>query len=160
MPEDFTRSRLYFADSALKSSPLWNFTPRRSLTSQVVGATSFGSSAASAGTIFRFGSRSTSVSNRWVATMEAGASCWFMVSSVVGSTPWAMTTLPCGAASPRTGAASIEHGEQHGVSTHPGRTVRLSARERGGYFPSLTAMSKPLIRSSPRAFQVMRLVAP
>ena len=51
---DFTRSRLNFTDSALKSSPLWNLTPWRSFTSHVVGATSFGSSAASAGTILRF----------------------------------------------------------------------------------------------------------
>ena len=50
----FTRSRLNFTDSALNSSPLWNLTPRRSFTSHVVGATSFGSSAASAGTILRF----------------------------------------------------------------------------------------------------------
>src|SRR3989442_826840 len=40
------RSRLHFADSASKSSPLWNFTPLRSLTSHVVGATSFGISLA------------------------------------------------------------------------------------------------------------------
>src|SRR4029450_8878077 len=39
------RSRLNFTDSASNVSPLWNFTPRRSLNSQVVGATSFGSSA-------------------------------------------------------------------------------------------------------------------
>jgi hypothetical protein len=32
-----TRSRLNFTDSALNSSPLWNLTPRRSLTSHVVG---------------------------------------------------------------------------------------------------------------------------
>jgi hypothetical protein len=50
----FTRSRLYFTDSALNSSPLWNLTPLRSLTSHTVGATSFGSSAARAGTILRF----------------------------------------------------------------------------------------------------------
>lgn len=29
-----------------------------------------------------------------------------------------------------------------------------------GYLPSFTAMSYPLMRSSPRAFQVTRLVAP
>jgi hypothetical protein len=45
-----SRSRLNFTDSASKTSPLWNFTPLRSLISQVVGATSFGSSAASSGT--------------------------------------------------------------------------------------------------------------
>ncbi len=50
---DFTRSRLNFTESALKSSPLWNLTPLRSLISQTVGATSFGSSLASAGTILR-----------------------------------------------------------------------------------------------------------
>jgi hypothetical protein len=53
-----SRSRLNFADSAVKSSPLWNFTPLRSLISHVVGATSFGISVASAGTILRFWSRS------------------------------------------------------------------------------------------------------
>ena len=52
------RSRLHFADSASKSSPLWNFTPLRSLTSHVVGATSFGISVASEGTTLRPGSRS------------------------------------------------------------------------------------------------------
>src|SRR4029434_7105794 len=102
----FTRSRLYFTDSALNSSPLWNLTPLRSLTSQVVGATSLGSSAARAGTILRFPSRSTRVSKRWVASTDAGVSCWFMVSSVVGSTPCARTTLPSGAAATRAGAAS------------------------------------------------------
>src|SRR6266481_9831715 len=56
-----SRSRLNFTESALKSSPLWNLTPLRSLISQIVGATSFGSSAASAGTIFRLWSRSTSL---------------------------------------------------------------------------------------------------
>src|SRR6267378_3459315 len=61
----FTRSRLNFADSALKSSPLVNLTPLRSLTSHVVGATSFGISVASEGTILRFGSRSHSVSKMW-----------------------------------------------------------------------------------------------
>src|SRR4026207_65636 len=38
----FTRSRLNFTDSAVNSSPLWNLTPLRSLTSQTVGATSLG----------------------------------------------------------------------------------------------------------------------
>ena len=47
------RSRLNFTDSAVKSSPLWNLTPLRSLNSQVVGATSLGISAASAGTSFK-----------------------------------------------------------------------------------------------------------
>ena len=47
------RSMLNLTASALKSSPLWNLTPRRSLNSQVVGATSFGISAASAGTSLR-----------------------------------------------------------------------------------------------------------
>src|SRR4030095_12987537 len=46
-----TRSRLYFTDSALNSSPLWNLTPLRSLTSQVGGATSLGSCAARGGTL-------------------------------------------------------------------------------------------------------------
>src|SRR5438105_13910061 len=53
----FTRSMLNLADSALNSSPLWNLTPLRSLTSHVVGATSFGISVASAGMILRLGSR-------------------------------------------------------------------------------------------------------
>ena len=44
---------LNLTESALKSSPLWNLTPRRSLNSQTVGATSFGISAASAGTSLR-----------------------------------------------------------------------------------------------------------
>src|SRR5678815_2975881 len=48
---DFTRSRLNFTESALNSSPLWNLTPLRSLTSHTVGAASFGTSLASAGTI-------------------------------------------------------------------------------------------------------------
>ena len=55
------RSRLNFTESALKSSPLWNFTPRLSLISHTWGEISFGSSAASAGTIFKLGSRSTSL---------------------------------------------------------------------------------------------------
>src|SRR4029453_2286928 len=104
---DFTRSRLNFTDSALNSSPLWNLIPLRSLTSQVVGATSLGSSAARAGTSLRFGSRSTSVSKMCVATTDAGVSCWFMVSSVVGSTPCAITTLPSGAASAGAGSADM-----------------------------------------------------
>ena len=99
-----SRSRLNFTESALKSSPLWNFTPLRSLISQVVGATSLGSSAASAGTSFRLWSRSTSMSNICAPTLEAGCSDWFIMSSVVGSTPWAMTTLPSGAAKVATGS--------------------------------------------------------
>ena len=47
------RSRLNFTASALKSSPLWNFTPRRSLISHTWGETSLGSSVANAGTIFK-----------------------------------------------------------------------------------------------------------
>src|SRR3990170_2899925 len=39
------------------------------------------------------------------AITDAGVSCWFMASSEVGSTPWAMTTLPSGAAQPAPGAA-------------------------------------------------------
>ena len=66
---------LNFTASALKSSPLWNFTPLRSLNSQVVGATSLGSSAASAGTSLRLGSRSRSASNIWAPTLDAGCSC-------------------------------------------------------------------------------------
>src|SRR6266851_2646041 len=93
------RSRLNLTDSALKSSPLWNLTPRRSLISQTVGATSFGISTASAGTIFRSGPRSTSDSKICAPTFEAGCSCWCIMSSVVGSTPCAITTLPSGAAS-------------------------------------------------------------
>src|SRR5438132_13530354 len=94
----FTRSILNFADSALNSSPLVNLTPLRSLTSHVVGPTSFGISVASPGTILRLGSRSQSVSKICAAMIDAGASCWFMMSSVVGSTPCAITTLPAGAA--------------------------------------------------------------
>src|SRR5947208_15791287 len=45
----FTRSILHFADSALKSSPLVNLTPWRSLTSRVVGAPSCGLAGASGG---------------------------------------------------------------------------------------------------------------
>ena len=43
-----------FNAESVKFSPLWNFTPRRSLNSHVVGATSLGISAASAGTSLRF----------------------------------------------------------------------------------------------------------
>ena len=93
-----SRSRLNLTDSALNSSPLWNLTPLRSLTSHTVGATSLGSSTARAGTILRFASRSTRVSKICAPTLEAGVSCWFIMSRVVGSTPWAMTTLPAGAA--------------------------------------------------------------
>src|SRR3989440_9438117 len=93
-----TRSRLNFAASALKSSPLVNLTPLRSLTSHVVGATSFGVSVASPGMILRFGSRSHIVSKMCEPMIDAGDSCWVMISSVVGSTPCAITTLPAGAA--------------------------------------------------------------
>src|SRR2546428_382355 len=102
----FTRSMLNFADSALKSSPLWNLTPLRSLTSHVVGATTWEVKLASAGVGLRLASRSTSVSNIWAPTFEAGVSCWFIMSSVDGSTPWAMTTLPAGAAAATSGSAS------------------------------------------------------
>src|SRR5215468_1278009 len=71
----FTRSRLNFADSALNSSPLVNLTPLRSLTSHVVGATSFGISVASAGMILRFASRSQSVSKMCEPMIDAGDSC-------------------------------------------------------------------------------------
>ena len=40
------------------------------------------------------------------ARTEAGVSCWFMVSSEVGSTPCAMTIFPAGAATARTGATT------------------------------------------------------
>ncbi len=101
-----SRSSEYFAESALNSSPLWNLTPLRSFTSHVVGATSFGSSAASAGWILRFASRSTSVSKMWRPTLDAGLSDWFIMSSVEGSTPCAITTLPSGAADAVHGIAS------------------------------------------------------
>jgi len=101
----FTRSMLNFADSALNSSPLVNLTPLRSFTSHVVGATSFGMSVANAGTILRFASRSQSVSKMWEAMIDAGASCWSMMSSLVGSTPCAITTLPAGAAAAATGSS-------------------------------------------------------
>src|SRR5437867_1596207 len=68
----FTRSRLNFADSALKSSPLWNLTPRRSLTSHTCGEISFGSSAASAGWILRLASRATRASKMCAPTTDAG----------------------------------------------------------------------------------------
>ena len=107
--ESLARSRLNFTDSEVKSSPLWNFTPRRSLTSHTCGDTSLGNSAASAGTSLRFWSRSTSISKMCRPTTEAGVSCWFMMSSVVGSTPWAITTFPAGAAGAATGIASRTH---------------------------------------------------
>src|SRR5262249_34590806 len=71
----FTRSRLNFADSALKSSPLVNLTPLRSFTSHMVGATSFGISVARPGMILRFASRSHSVSKMCDAMIDAGDSC-------------------------------------------------------------------------------------
>src|SRR5262245_44697773 len=109
MLESLHRSMLNFTDSALKSSPLWNLTPRRSLNSHVVGATSLGISAASAGTSLRLWSRSRSASNIWAPTLDAGCSCWFAMSRVVGSTPWAITTLPAGAAAAASGDSAIEH---------------------------------------------------
>src|SRR6267143_6208251 len=72
----FTRSRLNFVDSALNSSPLVNLTPLRSLTSHVVGATSFGVSVASPGMILRLGSRSHSVSKMSGSMIEAGDDFW------------------------------------------------------------------------------------
>jgi hypothetical protein len=54
---------------------------------------------------------------------------------------------PAAGAMPRDGAAE----PAARAARPPGAT---------GYFPSFTAMSKPLIRSSPRAFQVSRFVAP
>src|SRR5439155_13709767 len=109
------RSSEYFAESALKSSPLWNLTPLRSFTSHVVGATSFGSSAANDGTILRVASRSTSVSKMCRPTFDAGDSDWFIMSSVEGSTPCASTTLPSGGANAAGGVASIS------TSTSPTR---------------------------------------
>src|SRR5438067_2963506 len=100
------RSMLNFTASALKSSPLWNLTPRRSLNSHVVGATSFGISAASTGTSLRLWSRSSSASNICAPTLDAGVSCWFIMSSDVGSTPCAMTTCPAGAAKAAAGNAT------------------------------------------------------
>src|SRR3972149_8398124 len=41
------------------------------------------------------------------ARLLAGVSWWFMGSSVVGSTPWAITTVPLGAAQPASGQAAI-----------------------------------------------------
>src|SRR5215831_2736164 len=102
------RSMLNFTDSAVNSSPLWNLTPLRSLNSQVVGATSLGISAASAGTSFRLWSRSSRDSNIWAPTLDAGCSAWFIMSSVVGSTPWAITTLPAGAAAATSGITSAD----------------------------------------------------
>src|SRR5881397_3603184 len=100
------RSSVNFAESALKSSPLWNFTPLRSFTSHADGGTNFGTSAARLGTIFRFGSRSYNVSKMWRPTFDAGLSDWLAMSSVVGSTPCARTTLPAGAAPAATGDRS------------------------------------------------------
>src|SRR6059036_3426973 len=59
------RSRVNLAESALNSSPLWNLTPLRSLTSQADGGMNLGISVARLGTIFRLGSRSYSVSKMW-----------------------------------------------------------------------------------------------
>src|SRR6267142_5700737 len=102
------RSMLNLTESAVKSSPLWNLTPRRSLNSQVVGATSFGISVASAGTSLRFWSRSSRDSNICAPTLDAGCSCWFIMSSEVGSTPCAITTLPAGAAPTLRGTRTRE----------------------------------------------------
>src|SRR5215813_2479267 len=101
------RSRLNFTASASTGSPFWNFTFGRSLNSHTVGATSFGISLASAGCILSSASRSSSVSKMLRQTLPAGVSWWFMGSSVVGSTPWAMTTLPCGAPHDGSGMAAI-----------------------------------------------------
>src|SRR4029453_2209608 len=101
-----SRSRLNFTASASTGSPVWNFTPGRSLNSQVVGATSFGSSAASAGCSTRLPSRSSKVSNMLRARLPAGVSAWFIGSSVVGSTPWAIVTMAGDAARTPTGIAS------------------------------------------------------
>jgi hypothetical protein len=38
--------------------------------------------------------------------IDAGDSCWFMMSSVVGSTPCAITTLPAGAAAAARGSST------------------------------------------------------
>jgi hypothetical protein len=43
------------------------------------------------------------MSNIWAPTFDAGCSDWFIMSSVVGSTPCAMTSLPAGAATAATG---------------------------------------------------------
>src|SRR5688500_11898082 len=80
--ESLTRSRLNFADSALKSSPLWNLTPLRSFTSHTIGETSFGNSAASEGTTFKFASRATSASKMCEPTTYSGVYCWLMLSRV------------------------------------------------------------------------------
>jgi hypothetical protein len=98
-----SRSRLNFTASASIGSPLWKRTPLRSLNSHVVGATSFGISAASAGRTTSWSSRSSRVSKTLRASTPAGVSWWFMGSSVVGSTPWAITTVPEGAAAATPG---------------------------------------------------------
>ena len=92
------RSTVNFTASASNASPLWNLTPLRSLNSQTVGAT-FLNDSARPGTILRSASRSSSVSNMLMARFAAGVSWWFCGSSVVGSTPWATTTVPFGCAS-------------------------------------------------------------
>ena len=103
----FTRSRLNFTDSALNSSPLWNLTPRRSFTSHVVGATSFGQLRGERGHDLEVPIALHAACRRGgAATTDAGVSCWFMVSSVVGSTPCAMTTLPSGAAAGQAAGAT------------------------------------------------------
>src|SRR4029450_3473452 len=65
------------------------------LNSQVVWFTLRYDSAKS-GTRLRSASRSSSPSKRLFASTVAGASWWFMGSSVVGSTPCATTTVPTG----------------------------------------------------------------
>src|SRR4029434_1500104 len=98
-----SRSRLNFTDSASKVSPLWNFTPFRSLISHVVGAASLGSSVANSGTRTKLWSRATSMSNIWAPTFDAGCSDWFIVSSVLGWRRCARTSLLAGAATAATG---------------------------------------------------------
>src|SRR5213080_5301495 len=43
----------------------------------------------------------------WRPRFDAGVSDWFIMSSVVGSTPWAMTTLPAGAAAAPSGTSRV-----------------------------------------------------
>src|SRR5262247_4043829 len=137
-----SRSTLNFTDSAVKSSPLWNLTPLRSLNSHVVGATSCGISAASAGTSLRLRSRSRSDSNIWAPTFEAGCSCWFVMSRVVGSTPCTITTLPSGAAATATGQRMMQ---SRTTSMRQWLMVCASAQE------GFTSLCVPLLYGPPIA---------
>src|SRR5438477_302356 len=68
------------------------------------------------------------------ATTEAGVSCWFMVSSVLGSTPWAMTTLPSGvahAAAPKVVEGLLSRGHEPQGLRLPSPTEEAADRRPG-----------------------------